>query len=223
MFYLNWLAWLVLIFENFLPRVKTGLEMVKMTKIKYCALVSCIALLSACASTPEPETDNTAGSSETAIIPAPQPVQPPVTSRPAQPFPPVTGNIIQPPVPGSVADFAYQSGGDARVYFGYDQYDLTPEAREALRRQAQWLQIYSQVTAVIEGNADERGTREYNLALGARRAESIKAFLVSQGVAPSRLTTVSYGKERPIDGRSNETGWAVNRNGHTNLMSGTIG
>jgi len=82
---------------------------------------------------------------------------------------------------------------------------------------------YSNVTAIVEGNADERGTREYNLALGARRAESVKAFLVGQGVSPSRLTTVSYGKERPIDGRSNEAGWSRNRNGHTNVTSGAIG
>jgi len=85
------------------------------------------------------------------------------------------------------------------------------------------LQLYPNVTAVVAGNADERGTREYNLALGARRADSVKAYLVSQGVAPSRLTTVSYGKERPIDGRSNESGWARNRNGHTNIVSGAIG
>lgn len=127
------------------------------------------------------------------------------------------------PVPGSVGDFAYQAGGEPRVFFGYNSYTLNANARDALNRQAQWLQTYSNVQAVIEGNADERGTREYNLALGARRAESVKAFLVSQGVSPSRLTTVSYGKERPIDGASNEAGWSRNRNGHTNITSGAIG
>jgi peptidoglycan-associated lipoprotein len=124
------------------------------------------------------------------------------------------------PVAGSIDDFAFTTGnGDPRVYFGYDQFTLTPEARRTLRLQAEWLNQYPAYTAVIEGHADERGTRQYNIALGARRANSVKAFLVSQGVAPSRLTTVSYGKERPIDARSNEEGWARNRNGHTNLRS----
>ena len=127
------------------------------------------------------------------------------------------------PVPGSAADFAYQTGGEPRVFFGYDQYDLSSQARNVLRKQADWLNNYNNVTATIEGNADERGTREYNLALAARRAESVKSFLVGLGVGPSRLTTVSYGKERPIDGRSSEAGWSRNRNGHTNLSGGTIG
>ena len=85
------------------------------------------------------------------------------------------------------------------------------------------LNTYNNVTAIVEGNADERGTREYNLALAARRAESVKSYLVGQGIVPSRLTTVSYGKERPIDGRSSEAGWSRNRNGHTNVTSGTVG
>ena len=95
--------------------------------------------------------------------------------------------------------------------------------KRQLTRQAQWLQTYSNVSAIVEGNADERGTREYNLALGARRADTVRDFLVSQGVSPSRLRTVSYGKERPIDARSNEAGWSRNRNGHTNITSGAIG
>ena len=127
------------------------------------------------------------------------------------------------PIPGSAADFAYQSGGEPRVFFGYDQYDLSSEARSVLKRQADWLNTYNNVTAIVEGNADERGTREYNLALAARRAESVKSYLVGQGIVPSRLTTVSYGKERPIDGRSSEAGWSRNRNGHTNVTSGTVG
>ncbi len=175
-------------------------------------------LLAACATTPEPEPVK---EEPVEVVEAPVEVVPPSEPEalpPTIPTQPYTG-----PVPGSAEDFAYQAGGDSRVYFGYDRYELSAEARDALRKQAEWLKLYAEVTAVIEGNADERGTREYNLALGARRAESVKDFLVSQGVASSRLTTVSYGKERPIDGRSNEEGWSRNRNGHTNLISGTIG
>ncbi|MGB6317654.1 MAG: peptidoglycan-associated lipoprotein Pal, partial [Litorimonas sp.] len=130
---------------------------------------------------------------------------------------PAPAPIAQGPIAGSIEDFAFQTGGEPRVYFGYDQHTLTPEARQTLRQQAEWLKAYPNYSAVVEGHADERGTRQYNIALGARRANSVKSFLVSQGVGPERLTTVSYGKERPIDPRSNDEGWARNRNGHTNL------
>jgi len=178
-------------------------------------------LASACATKPDPveEIIPVATTQPEVFEPAPPPPPPPppVVTAPDRP-------AFVPPVPGTLQDFVYQSGGDARVYFGYDQNTLTNEARDVLRRQASWLNNYSNVTAVIEGNADERGTREYNLALAARRANSVKSFLVSQGVAPSRLTTVSYGKERPIEGGSDEYSWSRNRNGHTNVnVSGTIG
>jgi peptidoglycan-associated lipoprotein len=122
------------------------------------------------------------------------------------------------PIPGSVQDFVINAGD--RVYFDTDQYTLRDDARGVLDRQAAWLQRYPQVMVRIEGNADERGTREYNLALGARRAESIRAYLASRGVAGGRVTTISYGKERPIDGGSGEDAWARNRNGHTAITSG---
>lgn len=187
-------------------------------------LATSMIFLAACQSTPKTDP---APAPVAEAIPAPVPTPQPVAPTPA-PAPTVVDNatpttIYQGPTPGTVADFMYQSGGEGRIFFGYDQYDLSSDARSSLARQAQWLQSYPQVVAVIEGNADERGTREYNLALAARRAESVKSFLVSQGVSPSRLTTVSYGKERPIDGRSSEAGWSRNRNAHTNLMSGTIG
>ena len=125
---------------------------------------------------------------------------------------------------GSFEDFLFQTGGDSRIYFGYNESALSEEARNTLRRQASWLTNYPNISAVVEGNADERGTREYNLALGARRANSVKAFLVSQGISPSRLTTVSYGKERPIEGGSDEWSWSRNRNGNTNLsITGSAG
>jgi len=175
---------------------------------------SLILALSACASKPDPIVEEPVRE-----VVAPEPVQESqIVQQPIQaPIPYVDDNL---PAPGSVEDFAYQSGGEPRIYFGYDQFTLSPEARVSLTSQANWLTSYTNVNAIIEGHADERGTREYNLALAARRAEAVKSFLVSQGVAPSRLTTVSYGKERPIDARSNEEGWARNRNGFTNLTVG---
>ncbi len=155
---------------------------------------------------------------ETPVVQRPVPVAPtlpPVVEEVSPVLPPAPDLNL--PIPGSAEDFAYRTGGEPRVFFGYDRYDLTEDARNALRSQADWLNQYSNYAAVVEGHADERGTREYNLALAARRADSVKAFLVSQGVNPARLTSVSYGKERPIDGRSSEAGWARNRNGFTNL------
>ncbi|HHL42980.1 MAG TPA: peptidoglycan-associated lipoprotein Pal [Hellea balneolensis] len=150
--------------------------------------------------------------------PAPEVFQP-APVEPVEQVPNAPINVYNGPTPGTVADFKY-SAGDDRVYFGFDRYDLTPQARETLRRQAEWLNRYPTAIVVIGGNADERGTREYNLALGARRAESTKAFLVSKGVNPGRITTVSYGKERPIDPGSNEAAWARNRNAHSAVMVG---
>ncbi|MFQ5566314.1 MAG: peptidoglycan-associated lipoprotein Pal [Paracoccaceae bacterium] len=102
-----------------------------------------------------------------------------------------------------------------RVFFDTDRHELTPEAQYVLSKQAQWFAANPDATAVIEGHADERGTREYNLALGARRANSVRAFLISQGVDAGRLRTVSYGKERPVALGSNEQAWSQNRRGVT--------
>ena len=117
------------------------------------------------------------------------------------------------PIPGSQEDLN-QNVGD-RVFFGFDQYDLTAEAQETLRRQAEWMQTYGDVTVTIEGHCDERGTREYNLALGERRANAVKNFLVALGVDPARVATISYGKERPEVLGSDESAWAQNRRGVT--------
>lgn len=111
--------------------------------------------------------------------------------------------------PNSVEYFNVVVGD--RVFFETDRYDLSPEAQYVLAKQAEWLNANPGVTAVIEGHADERGTREYNLALGARRAESVRSYLVSQGVDPGRLRTVSYGKERPVALCSDESCWSQNR------------
>ena len=98
-----------------------------------------------------------------------------------------------------------------RVYFAYDKADLSPESIEALQKQAAWLQKYPAATVVIEGHSDERGTREYNLALGARRATAVRAFLITRGINAARLETVSYGKERPTCTASSEECWRQNR------------
>ena len=108
------------------------------------------------------------------------------------------------------AEFFNVTVGD-RVFFATDSSMLDGIAREVLTRQAQWLNQNPNVSVTIEGHADERGTREYNLALGARRAQAARDFLAAQGVAPSRMRTVSYGKERPVALGSDEASWAQNR------------
>ena len=113
--------------------------------------------------------------------------------------------------PGSQADFVEQMAGQDTIYFGTDRYDIDSADVAALQTQAQWLARYPGKRARIEGHTDERGTREYNLALGERRANAAKNYLVSLGVDPSRLTVVSYGKERPEALASDETAWARNR------------
>lgn len=97
------------------------------------------------------------------------------------------------------------------IYFEFDKSDLTPQAVDVLKRKASWLSYNPGVAVVIEGHCDERGTNEYNLALGERRAQSARDFLVDMGVPASRLSTVSYGEERPLDPGHNETAWAKNR------------
>ncbi len=115
--------------------------------------------------------------------------------------------------PGSREDFV-QNVGD-RVFFELDRSDITPEGQEVLRKQADWLKRYQNVTVTVEGHCDDRGTREYNLALGNRRAAAVKRMLVSLGVAGNRVAVISYGKERPIVVGDNEQAWAQNRVGIT--------
>jgi len=125
------------------------------------------------------------------------------------------GSVSAPP--GSQRDFAVNVGDI--VYFTTDSTDLTPEARQTLQGQARWLQQYPQYTITIEGHADERGTREYNIALGARRAASVRAYLGQNGVNPSRMRTVSYGKERPVAVCGDISCWSQNRRAQTVLNS----
>lgn len=100
------------------------------------------------------------------------------------------------------------------IYFDFDSFSILPEAQEILSSKAEWLQNNPDATVTIEGHCDERGTIEYNLALGDRRGESAKAFLVNLGIAKSRLNTISYGEERPLDPGNNENAWGKNRRAH---------
>ena len=103
------------------------------------------------------------------------------------------------------------SGVPDRVFFATNESILTTASRDTLRKQATWLRANSEITVVLEGHADERGTREYNLALGERRANSAKDYLMTYGVSGSRISVISYGKERPVDAGSNPLSWSKNR------------
>ena len=117
--------------------------------------------------------------------------------------------------PGSQQDFVVNVGD--RVFFETDQTELTAQGRATLDRQAQWLTNYGQYSFTIEGHADERGTREYNIALGARRAQSTRDYLISRGIAASRIKTISYGKERPVAVCNDISCWSQNRRAVTVL------
>ena len=117
--------------------------------------------------------------------------------------------------PGSQQDFVVNVGD--RVFFESDQTELSPQAIATLEKQAQWLQTYNRYSFTIEGHADERGTREYNIALGARRAQSVRSYLSSRGIDPNRMRTISYGKERPVAVCNDISCWSQNRRAVTVL------
>jgi peptidoglycan-associated lipoprotein len=158
-------------------------------KIRFLCMVAAVALLGACSSD-----DNATKAGAT-------------TAAPAAPTAPAKAGVV----PGSQADFVANVGD--RVFFDFDKYSLKPEAKDQLAKWVAFLKKYPSDQLVVEGHADERGTREYNLALGERRANSIKDYLVSQGVQATRLKVISYGKERPAVLGSNEAAWAQNRRG----------
>jgi len=147
---------------------------------------------------------------------APPPQAAPPAAPPASAPPPAP--VSTAPLPGSERDFVVNVGD--RVYFDYDQFQIRSDAEPILAAQAAWLARYPAVQVRLEGNCDERGTEEYNLALGARRANAVKVFLVNHGVASGRVSTVSYGKERPIDSGTGDAAWAHNRNEHTAIVLG---
>lgn len=145
------------------------------------------------------------------VLPPVQPTAAPTTT-PA-PMPTQAG-----PVAGSQAHFANAMAGRDVIYFDTDQYNIDSEDAAALRTQAEYMLQYTSARATIEGHADERGTREYNLALGERRATAARNYLVSLGVPEARLRVVSYGEERPAVTASNEQAWARNRRAVTVMM-----
>lgn len=150
-------------------------------------------LLAACESTPQPTASNTGGAAS--------------TSTGGGQTPSTESSVV----PGSSQDFVVNVGD--RVFFDFDSYELKPEARSQLERQAAWLTTFPPVTLTVEGHCDERGTREYNLALGERRASAVKNYLVALGIDGNRIQTISYGKERPAVLGSNEEAWSQNRRG----------
>ena len=126
-----------------------------------------------------------------------------------------TAAIAGAATPGSQQDFIVNVGD--RVFFESDSSELTPQARDTLDKQAQWLNQYNRYAFTIEGHADERGTREYNIALGARRAQTVQAYLASRGVMAQRMHTISYGKERPVAVCNDISCWSQNRRAVTVL------
>ena len=160
--------------------------------LRFLSLVAGVMLLAACADTTPSSTSATGGANATT------------------PSATTSSGSVQ---PGSEQDLA-QNVGD-RVFFDYDKSDIKAEGRQVLQRQADWLKKYSNVTVTVEGHCDERGTREYNLALGERRATAVRNALVALGISPNRIKTISYGKERPAVLGSNEAAWAQNRRGVT--------
>jgi len=185
-------------------------------RFKILSLFAVLALLAACETTPQEQLSG-ADTGQNVAQPAPVAKAPEPAPQPAvQPAP--DPNL---PVPGSERDFLANVGD--RVFFDLDKSDLTPEAQAALNAQAQWLKLYPSVTVQVEGHCDERGTREYNLALGERRASAVRDYLVSLGINAARVSTISYGKEQPAVVGSNEAAWAQNRRGVTKIVSGAEG
>ena len=159
--------------------------------LRFIAVAGALLMLAACSSTPDPG-----------------------ASGPGGPGGP--GGISGPRFgPGSQQDLASTAGD--RVFFAYDRSDISSEAQQILQRQSQWLKRYPNVSVTIEGHTDERGTREYNLALGERRAQAVKNVLVALGVPAARVSTISYGKERPEIPHSDDQSYAQNRRGVTTV------
>ena len=175
-------------------------------RFKVLAILAAAALIAGCETAPEEQAAASgAGGSGAAVT--------------SQPDTATTQRVG--PVPGSKEDFVVNVGD--RVFFDFDKYDITPEGQAVLKKQAAWLANYPSVMISVEGHCDERGTREYNLALGERRANAVKDYLSALGIARTRVNTISYGKERPVALGHDEAAWAQNRRGVTVLTEGVPG
>ena len=173
-------------------------------RFKFLSLLAALLLVSACATEPE-ESGKSMGKGASASASS--------SSGPAAAAPAMGAS------PGTKEDFVVNVGD--RVFFDRDKSDIKADSVATLNKQATWLERYSRVTIAIQGHCDERGTREYNLALGNRRAAAVKDYLVSRGIAANRIDIISYGKERPAVLGSNEWAWAQNRRGVTVIRGGT--
>ena len=172
------------------------------------AAIAAVALVTACESaTEETSGASGAGGAKKEMMEAPQK---PASTMEAK---------MAGPMAGSQADLVINVGD--RVFFDFDKFNLQADSRSTLEKQAAWLKKHSGLTITVEGHADERGTREYNLALGERRANSAKDYLIALGVSPGRIKTISYGKERPVALGSNEEAWAQNRRAVTTVTGGS--
>ncbi len=179
----------------------------KMNGVKYWALIGAILLLGACANS-----NTKTGELDNASVEPPVEKQQEVIAKPTEDVQVET--VMVDPATQESLDMA---ADNALVYFGYDRYDLSSDGRSGLQAQAAWLVAHADVKVTVEGHCDERGTREYNLALGDRRANAVKNYLVALGVDPSRIHTVSYGKERPAVTGTGESVWSKNRRGYTRV------
>ena len=172
-------------------------------RTKFYSILAAVVLLSACETASEGDSTSS-GAGTTTSKPAPS------TSAPA-----VAVKTVK---AGSQEDLVINVGD--RVFFGFDQFSLSNDARSSLDKQAAWLKANPGVTIRVEGHCDERGTREYNLALGERRANAVKDYLSANGVNTDRIVTISWGKEKPVANGSNEAAWRQNRRGVTRVIGG---
>lgn len=215
----------------------TNPTMLTLRRIGLTALASCLVMSAGCASKPKPVQAVAATSPTAASLAAAEAARRAAAPQASASVPTVLAPIARAqdfsdgtqaglrPVPSAAPPSAavvqaaatLAEAGD-RIYFMTDRFDLTDEARAILGRQAAWIEANPAKRVIVAGSADERGTREYNLALGSKRASAARDYLISLGINGSSIETVSYGKERPMDARSNSEGWAVNRNSQTQLL-----
>lgn len=180
-------------------------------KLRILSVFAVAAILAGCATAPEIAATAEGSGGDAGGV---QAVNQPVTTEVA----PVEEAAVTVGPAEDTAEYFQLNVGD-RVFFDFDKYNLKAEAQQTLELQAAWLRKFPQRTLIIEGHADERGTREYNLALGERRANSARDYLVSLGIDPARVQIISYGEERPVALGQNEEAWALNRRAVTVIQN----